>query len=199
MGYETNIRIAGDGFEEKNNAQFIGNDFTWEIALGYLFDKKSFLSKNEWQILIPQNSDDTVDEKPNPVNPTDLLSILDKIKKHLEENQDTLPFEIALDFDKMEKEGLSCEITINGSRCWIQGDSNVFEVYSKVKIVNHPMEPNEVYLWVEVIDKIEIEGRTYFLRKVTRYDRYNELISRITDYLVQAKNNKEKVYWILWT
>ncbi len=198
MGYETHIRIASDQYDEKKLAPFLGRDFTWDIALSYLFPDKSFLNKNEWKRLTPQNADDIIDHKPNPVNPTDLLSVLDKIKKYLMDNQDTLPFEIEIDYDKMEKEGLSCEITINGSRCWIQGDSNVFDVSSKVKIVNHPMEPNEVDLWVDVRDKIEIEGRSYFLRKVTRYDKYEELISRVIDLCKYAKRYNENVYWTLW-
>lgn len=199
MGLETHIRLASDQYDEKKIAPFLGRDFTWDIALGNLFDNKSFLSKDEWKIITPQNSDDVVDEKPNPVNPADLLSVLDKIKKYLKDNQDTLPFEIELDYDKMEKEGLSCEITINGSRCWLQGDSNVFEVSSKVKIVNHPMEPTEVELWVDVRDKIDIEERTYYLRKVTRHNKYEELINRVTDFCEQAKNKNENVYWTLWT
>jgi hypothetical protein len=197
MGYRTHIRIASDQYDEKELAPFLGRDFTLDITLACLFDEQSFLSKDEWQILNPQISDNIINEKPNPVNPADLLFVLDKIKKYLKDNQDKLPFEIELDYEKMEKEGLSCEITINGSICWLQGDSYVFEVSSKVKIVNHPMQPTEVDLWVDIKDKIEIEGRIYYLRKVTRYDKYEELISKVTEFCEYAKNNNENVYWIL--
>ncbi len=199
MGQETHIRRTSDRFDEKKLAPFLGNDFTWDIALGYLFDDNSFLSKDEWKILTPQNTEDIIDEKPNPVNPADLISVLQKIKFYLKDHQDTLPFEIDFDYDKMEKEGLSCEIIINDSGCWIQGDSAHYEVSSKVKIINLPMQPNEVELWVDVKDKIEIEGRTYYLRKVTRYDKYKELINRIIDICEDAQNNNENVYWTVWT
>lgn len=197
MGYETQIRLASDQYDEKKLTPFLGREFTRDISLGYLFNKNSLLNDDEWNILTPQDSDNIVGEKPNAVNPADLLAVLNKIKKYLKDNQNTLPFEIEPDYYKLEKEGLSSEIIINVSRCWIQGDSDIFEVSSKVKIVNYPMEPTEVDLWVDVKDKIEIEGRTYYLRKITRYERYRELINRVTEFCEQAKENNEIVYWTL--
>ncbi|OYU96586.1 MAG: hypothetical protein CFE21_09390 [Bacteroidetes bacterium B1(2017)] len=195
MGQETYIRIASDQYDKKKQAPFLGRDFTWEIAFGNLFKEKSFLSMEEWKIVTPQNTDDILDEKPKSIHPKALLSILNKIKTHLKDNQSLLPFEIELEYSKMDTEGLSSEILINGSRCWIQGDSNVYEVSSKVKIVNLPMQPNEVDLWVEIQDKIEIEGRTYYLKKMTRYDKYESLINKIIDICKLAENKNELVYW----
>lgn len=195
MSSETHIRLASDPSGENTIVPFLGRDFTWEIAFGYLFEEKSFLSKQEWEILIPQNTNDIHNETPTPLNPIDLASILEKIKKYLKDNQDKLPFEIELDYDKMEKEGLSCEIFINGSRCWIQGDSNIFDVSTKVKIVNYPMAPNAVEMWVDIKDKLEIEGRTYYLRKVTRHTKYEEQINGIIDLCKQSENKNEPIYW----
>jgi len=199
MGYETHIRLVNDKNDKKKGAPFLGRDFTWEIALGYLFEEKSILTQDEWKILLPQNSDEIVDEKPNPINPTDLLSILEKIKKYLYDNQDTLPFEIELDYDRMEESGLSNEIKINGSRCWLQGDSNVYEISTKIRIINYPLQPTEVDLWVDIDSKINIEGRTYYLKKVTRHERYKEQICNVIDYCVYAMSINENLYWTLWT
>ncbi len=195
MGLETHIRLVSDPTDENAITPFLGRDFTWEIAFGYLFEEKSFLSKEEWEILAPQNTDDIHGAHPTPLNQIDLASVLEKTKKYLKDNQDKLPFEIELDHDKMEKEGLSCEIIINGSRCWIQGDSNTFDVSSKVKIVNYTTAPNAVEMWVDIKDKLEIEGRTYYLRKVTRYTKYEEQINEIIDLCKQSENKNQLVYW----
>jgi len=144
VGMETHLRIASDRYDDKKDLPFhLGKDFSWEISLGYLFKNKSFLSVDEWKILEPQNSDDVENGNYKPINPADLVFVLNKIKEYLKNNQNTLPFEIALDYDKMDKEGISYEIIINNSRCWIQGDSHIFEVSSRFKLVNHPMETNE--------------------------------------------------------
>lgn len=49
------------------------------------------------------------------------------------------------------------------------------------------MQPNEVDIWVDIKEKIDIGGRTYYLKRVTRLERYNELINKIIDFCEYAK------------
>lgn len=197
MGLQTRIRTTSEEENEYDYAPILGRDFTYEIALGYLFEDRSFLSDEEWQRLEPQNMDSHVYKERTSLNPTVLISILYKVKEYLNDNQNTLPFEIELDYEKMKKEDLSSDIIINGSLCWIQGDSKIYDVSTKVGIVNHPQQPHQVDLWIDIQDKIEIEGKIYYLRKVTRFDRYKELIDKVIEFCEYAKSSNNNVYWTL--
>jgi len=157
LGAETLIRTIKDDATSEKLTPFLGRDFTFEISNGFLwYERKPFLSEKETELLSPLHYDDFDDGIEKPINPTDFLLIFGKIKQYLKSNQNELPFEIELDYEKMEQEGLSTDIIVNNSRCWMQGDSYVYDVSAKVRIVNYPMEPTDVDLWIEVKDKIEI-------------------------------------------
>ena len=196
MGAETWITIAGDKHDASHESPFLGRDFTHEIAHGFLWYKGSaFLSEQEAAILYPINSDDYNDGIEELIHPDDLISVLKKVKKYLKSDKDPLPIEIELDYDKMEKENLSTDIIINNSKCWIQGDSYYNKVSSMVRIVNYPMEPNEVDVWIDIKDKVEIEGRIYYLKKITRYEKYTNMIDDVIAFCEYAKQKHKMIDW----
>lgn len=199
MGAEILIRTIKDDAASEKLTPFLGRDFTFEICNGFLwYERKPFLSERETKLLIPLHYDDFDDGIKKPINPSEFLLIIAKIKQYLKTNQNELPFEIEIDYEKMEQEGLSTDIVVNNSRCWMQGDSYVYEVSTKVRIVNYPLEPTDVDLWVEVKDKIEIEDRTYYLKKVSRYERYVDSLDKIIAFCEHAKRIKQQIYWIYY-
>lgn len=196
MGAQTIITIAGDKHDASYESPFLGRDFTHEIAQGYLWDKREpFLTTLESKLLTPINTEFYYEGIHKPVHPFNLVIVLNKVKQYLKANENSLPFEIELDYDKMEKENLSTDIMINNSKCWIQGDSYYNKVSSMVRIVNYPMEPNEVDVWIDIKDKVEIEGRIYYLKKITRYEKYKNMIDDVIAFCEYAKQKHKMIDW----
>lgn len=58
------------------------------------------------------------------------------------------------------------------------------------------MEPDEIDLWIEIANEIKIDDKIYFLKKITRYEKYQELIERIITFCKFAIEKNEKIYWL---
>lgn len=85
---------------------------------------RAFLTLTEAALLKAPYYESFEDEPlPVPVNPAELARVLTKVKDYLWTHHDSLPYEIGLDYERMRREGLPTDIIINGSRCWIHGDS----------------------------------------------------------------------------
>ena len=197
MGAEIHIRLESDKYDNKELAPFLGRDFYYEITRKAIWeDKESFLSKTEFDLLEAPYYEEFEDDSVKVINPADLIVVLEKVKKHLKENKDSLPFEVKIDFERMEKQGLTSDLIVNGSRCWIRGDSLYHDVSDKVEIVNYPMEPNKVDLLVDILEELEIDGRKYFLKKISRFEKFAETIDKVTEFCQLAENNNEKIYWL---
>tara|TARA_R110000868_G_scaffold306510_2_gene567740 strand:- start:656 stop:1258 length:603 start_codon:yes stop_codon:yes gene_type:complete len=197
MGAEIHISLESDKYDEKELAPFLGRDFQYEITRGAIWENREpFLSKTEVELLEAPYYEEYEDESVRLTNPTDLIIVLEKIKKFLEENKNTLPFEIDIDYERMEKEGITHDLIINGSRCWIKGDSHYHNVSEKVEIVNYPMEPNEIDYWIDYAEDIEIEGNKYFLKKESRFEKFADTIDKVIEFCKIANEKNEKIYWL---
>ncbi|MCF8255593.1 MAG: hypothetical protein K9H61_13515 [Bacteroidia bacterium] len=196
MGAEIHIRLTSDRYNDKALAPYLGRDFHSEITRGAIWHDRQFLSDFETELLeapydeLFENKDEIL-----PIEPRNLEKIMIKVRDFLYENQDTLPFEIEIDYEKMENEKLSYNLTINNCRCWIQGDSRYYQVTDKVKIVNYPFEPSDVDLWIGISDRVELEGKVYYLKMVTRFERYKELIDKVIDFCRYANKIGDRIYW----
>ena len=198
MGAQILIRLESDKYDEGHLAPFLGRDFHWEIAKGNLWKDANhyFLDKREAKLLDAPFDENLEEEFKALIHPKELLQVIEKVKLFLKNNDDTLPYEIMLDSDKMSLKGLDYPLMLKNSRCWIQGDSYLYEVNERVKIVNYPQEPNEVELWLKVKDEIIIEDRTYYLKKETRFEKFEESLSEVIEFCKYAISRKEKIYWV---
>jgi hypothetical protein len=194
MGSQIFIRLVNEGLYENDLAPFLGRDFVSEISWGHLWLKRSpFLSKKEEDLLRART--DMHEDYEQPVDPTELAKVLTKVNDYLKANESTLPFEIEIDYARMEQEGLETDLIINNSRCWIQGDSEYYKVTNKVKIVNVPMEPNEVDVWIDIAEEVAIEGKLFYLKRTTRYEKFKEILEKTIAFCRYAQGKNEKVLW----
>lgn len=197
MGAQIHIRLESDKYDDKELAPFLGRDFYWEITRGYIWENENpFLNEDEIDLLEAPFYEDFEDNSVKRINPNDLKIIIEKVKKYLKENKDLLPFEIDLDFERMDKEKLETDIIINESKCWIKGESLYNSISDKVRIVNYPTEKNEVDIWITISDKIEIEGRKYYLKKILMYEKHVEKLDQVLQFCRLAEKRKEKIYWL---
>lgn len=197
MGAEIHISLESDKYDDKELAPFLGHDFQYEITRGAIWEnRKPFLSKDELELLEAPYYEEFEDDSVRLINPSKLIIVLDKVKKYLRENEDTLPFEIHIDHERMEKEGITKDLIVNNSRCWIRGDSLYHEVSEKVQIVNYPMEPTDVYLWIDYGNEIEINGKKYYLKKTSRFEKFVESLDKVIEFCKTAENKNEKIYWL---
>lgn len=192
MGYQVILNSQNSIPELIDTAPFLGSDFDHEIACGSLWSNNyNFLSKEEKNFLFPQDQD----EEKKLIDPLSLKLIFEKILFFLEQESDNLPFEIELDFDRMNAENLDTDLYIDGIRCWIQGDSKCYQVVPKFKIVNLPIVNTTIEKWVNFKEEVYFGSNKYYLRKTSRYERYKDQIFQIKDYCQMAINLKVKVYW----
>lgn len=206
MGAVTEISTVGDKYDEQGLAPFLGRYFTSEITQGGIWeDHAPFLTPQEAKLLDAPYHESFEDKNPPvPVNPTELARVLTKVKDYLWTHQDSLPYEIELDYERMEREGLPTEIIINQSRCWIHGDSYYHtQPYwpnpmtdSQVLITNYPHEPNEVDIMVDIKERIEIEGRIYYLKRTNRYEVFAPELDAVIAFCAYAESIGEQVYWL---
>lgn len=198
MGAQILIRLESDKYDERNLSPFLGRDFHWEITKGRLWKDINcyFLSQTESSLLEAPFDETLQDCFGEPINPKPLVRVFEKVMDFLKSRSDILPFEIFIDYDKMKALGLDYPLVINKSKCWIQGDSNLYKVNNKVRIVNLPNEPNEIDLWVPLDSKITIENRVYFLKKETRFEKFEGVINEVINFCKYAIEENEKVYWI---
>jgi hypothetical protein len=194
MGSQIFIHLAGEGLYKSDLAPFLGRDFAAEISLGHLWIERSpFLSKQEEDLLCART--DMHEDYEQPVDPAELANVLIKINDYLKTNEDTLPFEIEIDYAKMEQEGLESDVIINNSRCWIQGDTNLTNNPSKINVLSHPMEPNGVDVWIDIADEVVIEGKLFYLKRITRYEKYKEILEKTIAFCRYAEGKNKKVLW----
>ena len=197
MGAEIYIRLEDDIDDTGGNAPFLGRDFQHEISRGAIWENREpFLTELEQKVLEAPYCEEMEELFIDPIEPDSLQKILLKVKKYLYDNEQLLPFEVCIDYQRMEKENLSTDLVVNESRCWIRGDSFVYKVTDKVEIVNYPNEKNEIDMWVNIADEIEIEDQKYFLKRVTRYEKYSKEIDEVIDFCADAIENNKKVYWM---
>lgn len=197
MGAQIHIRLESDKYDDKELAPFLGRDFYWEITRGYIWENEEpFLSEEEINLLEAPFYEDFEDNSVKQINPKDLIVVIEKVKKYLKENKDLLPFEIDLDFERMDKEKLETDIVINESKCWIKGESIYNSISDKIRIVNYPTEKNEVNIWVIISDEIEIEGRKYYLKKTSMYEKHAGKLDQVLEFCQLAEERNEKVYWL---
>ncbi|CAL2103711.1 conserved protein of unknown function [Tenacibaculum sp. 190130A14a] len=197
MGAEVHIRLENDKYDEKGLAPFLGRDFQSEITTSALWEThEPFLDQNEIDLLYAPYYDFFDDNTVQLIEPSKLKSILEKIDCYLEHNKDSLPFEIDIDYERMEKENLPTDLIINDSSCWIQGDSFYYDVTDKFKIVNHNLESNEVELWVEFKEKVKIENSFFYLKKEYRYEKYKNDLNEVINFCQLAINTHQKIYWL---
>ncbi|WP_291728395.1 hypothetical protein [Bernardetia sp.] len=197
MGVEVYIRLASDEDDKQSIAPFLGRDFWWEITRGYIWENKQpFLTEEETSLLEASRYDDFKDDLGKKVRPKDLALVIEKVKKYLKENEDSLPFEIDLDYKKMDKEGLDTDIIINESRCWLRGDSLYHEISDKINVVNYPTEKNDVDMWISISDKVEIENRLYYLKKTSMFDKHSPKLDEILHFCRLAEQRSEMIYWL---
>lgn len=199
MGAEIHISLATDRYDDMGLAPFLGRDFHYEITRGAIWKDRPFLNDFETKLLEAPYEELFEDENEiESIHPSDLENVMTKVKDFLYHNQESLPFEIMIDYDRMDNEGQSCKLMINNSHCWIRGDSFYHEVTDKVRIVSYPNEASEVDLWVDIADKIEIDGRVYYLRKVTRFEKFKESIDNVIDFCRHAESIGDRIYWIYY-
>ncbi|WP_375562096.1 hypothetical protein ACE193_05985 [Bernardetia sp. OM2101] len=196
MGAQINIRLESDKYDDKKLAPFLGRDFYWEITRGYRENQEPFLSEEEINLLEAPFYEDFEDNSVKQINPNDLKVVIEKVKKYLEENKDLLPFEIDLDFERMDKEDIETDIIINESKCWIKGQSLYHSISDKVRIINYPTEKNEVDIWVTISDEIKIEGRKYYLKKTSMYEKHFKKLDQVLQFCRLAEDRNEKIYWL---
>lgn len=197
MGAQILIRLTSDRYDDKEQAPFLGRDFQYEITRGALWEKrKPFLTPAESKLLEAPYDELFEDGTPPAAEPYKLRTVLQKVRDYLEKNQPTLAFEIELDHERMEQENLNYWLRVNDSQCWIQGDSFYYKVTDKVKIVNYPMEPNEVDLWVPITDSVVLDDKLYYLKRVTRFDKYKDSLDKAIAFCKKAEEVGDKIYWI---
>ncbi len=197
MGAEIHILLKSDVNDEKELAPFLGRDFHSEVTRGRVWDgKEPFLTEAEIELLEAPYYEDIEDERVKPIDPKDLINVLGKVKKYLKDKKDELPFEIEVDIDKMEKENLSSDLIVNGSKCWMKGDSLYYHVFDKVQIVTYPLEPNEVDKWISFSDTIYLEGKKYYLKKTTRIEKFEDTINEVIEFCRIAESEKDEIYWL---
>ncbi|AHM62919.1 hypothetical protein D770_23400 [Flammeovirgaceae bacterium 311] len=66
----------------------------------------------------------------------------------------------------------------------------------KFNIKNYPNEPDNIDLWLDVKDKIEIDGKLYFMRTITKYQQFESTIQDVIAYCNIAIALNKKVLWI---
>ncbi|MFT2010824.1 hypothetical protein ACMA1I_19270 [Pontibacter sp. 13R65] len=197
MGAEIHISLESDKYDDKELAPFLGRDFYFEITRGAIWEgREPFLNELEVKLLKAPYYEEFEDESVKLVNPVKLRIVLEKVKRYLDNNRDSLAFEIDIDFERMKKEGLITDLIINESRCWIKGDSFYYNVTDKVEIVNYPMEPAEISIWINYSEEIIINNKKYFLEKTTRFEKFAAIIDKVIDFCKNAEKNNERVYWL---
>ncbi|GAB2942718.1 hypothetical protein GCM10027048_04200 [Hymenobacter coalescens] len=205
MGARIEISTVGDKYDDRNLAPFLGRYFQYEITRGALWENHApFLTPAEAQLLEAPYFKSFEDEPaPAPVDPAELARVLLKVKDYLWTHQDSLPYEIHLDYERMKREGLPTDI-INHSRCWIHGDLLyhsspwcTFPVTERqMLITNFPHDPNDVDLVVDIKERIEIEGRTYYLTRTNRHEVFAPVLDQVIAFCNEASRIGEQVYWL---
>lgn len=197
MGAQIDIRLESDKYDEAELAPFLGRYFHGEITEGDIWDdKEPFLTKAEAALLKAPFYEEFSDASVRLIDPQDLKAVLIKVKQYLRDHQDALPFEIEVDEERMEQAGLESDLRVNGSRCWMKGDSLYYDVSDKVNIVNHLHEPQPVDIWVDIKDKVEIDGQAYFLKRITRYEIFADIIDKVVAFCELAISRNERIYWL---
>lgn len=192
MGTEIHISLENDKYDDQELAPFLGRDFYYEITQGAIWEnKKPFLSNVEIELLAAKYVEDSL----KPINPTDLKNVLKKVQKYLKDHINVLPFEIEIDLNRMEKEGLESDLRVQGSRCWIKGDSLYYEVSQKFEIISYPREPNEINLWIDYAEEIWVDGKKYYFKKISRFEKYARTIAQVIAFCRIAEDKDEKIYW----
>lgn len=135
------------------------------------------------------------DEQVKLIDPKRLKSILEKVLTYLKNEEQNLPFEVCIDYYKMKNLGLETDLYVDGARCWIQGDSEIFKVGNEVKLVNFPLEKN-IEKWIKVQEQVRINDRLYYFKIETRYERHKESITKCIDYCIQAIEKEKQIYWL---
>jgi hypothetical protein len=210
MGYELEISITGN---YDSNSPVFTTDFLAQIVSGHLWqNRKAFLSSAESEILFPKwtNNSDGDERLLEPVDPLLLKSVFYKIGQYLEKNQTILPLVHSLSCNKSELEqidnyafGSFGELIIKNSKCWVQGDTYFYDEYNdkglrqKFNIRNHPYEPDDIDLWMDVKSEIEIDGKLYYMRTITKFQQFEESIKDVIACCNTAIEQNKNIYWLI--
>ncbi|UTW66137.1 hypothetical protein KFE94_16010 [bacterium SCSIO 12643] len=197
MGAEIHISLESDKYDDQELAPFLGRSFHYEITRGAIWENRApFLSKAEIELLEAPYYDGIEYESVQLISPNDLKAVLEKVKNYLYAYRDTLPFEIDIDHERMENAGLSSYLTVNGSKCWIKGDSLYHHVSEKVQISNYPMEPTSIDVWIDYADEVVIDGNKYYLKKTSRFEKFADTLDQVIAFCEMANKKNEKIYWL---
>ncbi|MBJ6145228.1 hypothetical protein [Hymenobacter sp. BT559] len=205
MGSQLDLRMVGDKYDERQLSPFLGRDFKFEIAGGDIWmDRPPFLTPEERVLIEGPYYEDFDEYPPVTISPLELARVLTKIKDYLWTHQDSLQQEISLDYERMEQEGLSTYIIVNQSHCWIDNYPGrcfkewwpVGKTEHQIRITSYPLEPNEVELWMDAGERLEIEGRTYYLKRTSPYEKFASALDKAIIFCTYADSIGEQVFWL---
>ena len=92
-------------------------------------------------------------------------------------------------------------LTVNGSKCWIEGDTYLYDEFNnkglrnKFNIRSYPQEPNEVDIWLDVKEEIKIFEEVYYMHSITKFQQHSSTILEIIEYCKKALKLDKKVFW----
>ncbi len=209
MGSQLEILIRKN--ETDQNKPYISKSFKNEIAFGCLWaNRKPFLIKEEEDILAPKWDWLGLYETPiTPINPSKLKAVLLKVSQYLQQNQQNLPLIHALNQSKENlaqvqsfAEGSFGELKIRNTKCWVLGDTYLYDEYNekglryKFNIRSYPEENKTINVWLDVKNEIIIDNRKYYMRTITKYEQYRDMLNNIINYCDKALGLGHSVFWL---
>lgn len=207
-----NLEVLIKGLEDDESSPQIPRCFKDEVCFGHLWlNRISFLSDEEESILIPEYWETSDYSDLTSFEPNKLISVLNKVSNYLEEHRAELPLvhllsdtqEDVLDSDQF-KFGSFGHLEVSGSKCWIEGDTFVYDEFNKnglrnkIHILNYPNEPTNIDIWIDVEKVVQISGKKYYINSITKYEQHKTTILEIINYCNQAIKLKKEIYWTFY-
>ncbi len=131
-------------------------------------------------------------------NPMQLKDALKKIEKYLTENCLLLPLvhSVYLDTELTDEIGI---IEINQVKAHIEGDLYFYDNYAnfrnKIHVKSYHENFGKVDFFVDVKPEIEITGKVYFTKSITKSEQFKDEFKKCYNFLDSAIKTGKKVLW----
>ena len=131
-------------------------------------------------------------------DPQKMKKTFQKIEDYLIANSSRLPLVHEI-YETKELENKVYSLIIKEAKCEIEGDLFYEDDYDKVRMKIHLKSYNEdfakVDFYIDVEPEIEINGKIYFTKSITKAEQFHEQFQDCYNFLEVAIKSKKRVLW----